>query len=276
MFINLLKSHFREIHLLIMRKIKLLFSLAILLTACLPAFVYAAKIENGEQLVSAMHQRYAGKWYRTLTFVQKNSAYKPDGTIENSIWYEALNAPGRLRIDFDPLEKGDGLLFADGVQYSFKDGKVANNRPLIHSLLVLGFDVYVQPIEKTVSQLKELNFDLSVLREDKWQNKDVYVVGAKTRDDKSPQFWVDRKNLLFVRMIQPVGKNKDHVQEVQFNKYQKVKNGGWVSPEVLMLVDGKRNWLEEYTDIQTNVRLEDALFDSQKWTEADRKYFQKK
>lgn len=254
-----------------MRKFTILF---LLLITAIPAI--AAKISSGEELVTAMHKKYDGKWYKTLTFVQKNSAYKPDGTIENSIWYEAMNAPGKLRIDFDPLEKGDGLLFADAVQYSFKDGKLANSRPLIHSLLVLGFDVYMQPIEKTVSQLKGLNFDLSMLREDTWQDKPVYVVGAKPDDLKSPQFWIDKKNLLFVRMIMPVGKNKDHTQEVQFNKYQTVKNGAWVSPEVVMMIDGKRNWMEEYTDIQTDVPLEATLFDAQKWMAADRKYFQKK
>lgn len=244
-------------------------------TACF-AQVYGASIKNGEELVAAMHKKYAGKWYRTLTFVQKNTAYKPDGKMENSIWYEAMNAPGKLRIDFDPLEKGDGLLFADAVQYNVKDGKVANSRPLIHSLLALGFDVYVQPVEKTVSQLKDLNFDLSVLREDVWQGKPVYVVGAKSGDLKSPQFWIDKKNLLFVRMIEPAGRNKDHTQEVQFNKYQKVKSGGWVAAEVLMLIDGKRNWLEEYTDIQTNVSLNADLFDTTKWMTADRTYFKKK
>lgn len=246
-----------------------------LLVLCLTP-VYAAKITSGEQLVAVMHRKYDGKWYRTLTFVQKNSAYKPDGAIENSVWYEALSAPGKLRIDFDPLEKGDGLLFADATQYIFKDGKVANSRPLIHSLLVLGFDVYTQPVEKTVGQLKDLNFDLSILREDKWQEKDVYVVGAKAGNLTSPQFWIDKKNMLFVRMITPVGKNKDRTQEVQFNKYQKVKSGAWVSPEVLMLIDGKRNWLEEYSDIQTDVPLDAALFDTDKWMTANRKYFQKR
>src|SRR5205085_10231041 len=124
---------------------------------------FAAKIQNGEELIAAMHKKYDGKWYKTLTFVQKNTQYKPDGTTQNSTWYEAMNAPGRLRIDFDPLEKGDGVLFADGQQHSFKDGKLLRSQPLVHPLMVLGFDVYAQPIEKTFSQLKELKIDLSVL-----------------------------------------------------------------------------------------------------------------
>lgn len=143
------------------RNFKVLFLLLILAVP-----ICAAKINNGEQLINAMHKKYAGKWYKTLTFVQKNTEYKPDGTTQNSIWYEAMSAPGKLRIDFDPLDKGDGIMFADATQYSFKDGKLAGSRPTIHPLMVLAFDVYTQPTDKTIAQLKELKIDLSVLRED--------------------------------------------------------------------------------------------------------------
>ena len=252
---------------------KILKLLILLLVTFMPA--YGSKFENGEQLVAAMHKKYDGKWYKTLTFVQKNTAYKPDGTTENSLWYEALSAPGRLRIDFDPLAGGEGIMFVDGQQHTFKDGKLANSRPFIHPLLVLAFDVYTQPVDRTVSQLKELKFDLSQIREDTWKGQPVYVVGAKEGDLKTGQFWVDKKNLLFVRMLQMVGKNKDHVQETQFNKYEKAK-GGWVSTEVLFLVDGKKNWLEEYSDTQANVPLAADLFDTGKWMTTDRKYYIKK
>lgn len=260
------------------KKLFLLFILAATAAAAmiLPAYAAAAKIKNGEELVAAMQKKYAKKWYKTLTFVQKNTQYRPDGTIQNSIWYEAMNTPGKLRIDFDPLDKGNGILFADGQQHNFRDGKLLRSQPLVHSLLVLGFDVYLQPVEKTVSQLKELNIDLSVLREDTWQGQPVYVVGAKQGDLKSPQFWVDKKNLYFVRLIEPAGKDKANTQEVQFNKYQKVKGGGWVSPEVVVFVDGKRVWMEEYSDIQTDVPLDANLFDTQKWMTVDRNYFKKK
>ncbi len=254
-----------------MRNLKLLF---LLLIIAVPA--YASKIKTGEELVAAMHRKYANKWYKTLTFVQKNTQYNPDGTTQNSTWYEALSAPGKLRIDFDPLDSGNGLMFADNSQHSFRAGKLARSQPLVHPLLVLGFDVYTQPVEKTLSQLKELKIDLSVVREDTWEGQPVYVVGAKQGDLRSPQFWVDKKNLYFVRLLQPVGKDNEHLQEVQFNKYQKVKSGGWVSPEVVVIVDGKRVWMEEYSDIQTNVALDANLFDTQKWMTVDRKYFQKK
>lgn len=254
-----------------MRNLKVL-----LLMLTLTFSICAAKIETGEQLVSAMHKKYARKWYKTLTFVQKNTEYKPDGTTHNSVWYEALSAPGKLRIDFDPLESGDGLMFSGGVQHNFKGGKLAGSQPRVHALMVLAFDVYTQPAEKTIDQLKELKMDLSLLREDKWQGRDVYVVGAKAGDLRSAQFWIDKKNLYFVRMLQPAGKNKDRTSETQFNKYVKVKGGGWIAPEVVFLLDGKMNFLEEYTDIQTDVALDPKLFDAASWMTVDRTYYRKK
>lgn len=253
-----------------MRNLKIL-----LLMLLLAAPVFASKITNGEQLVKAMHKKYAGKWYKTLTFVQKNTQYKADGTTQNSIWYEALNAPGKLRVDFDPLDTGNGILFADGMQHSFKDGKLSKSQPLVHPLMVLGFDVYLQPVEKTVGQLKELQIDLSVLHQEKLDGRDVYVVGAEQGDLRTAQFWIDKKNLYFVKLIEPVGKNKERLQEIQFNKYQQVKGGGWVSPEVVFLIDGKIFYMEEYSDIQTNIDLDAKLFDTQNWMTADRTYFKK-
>ncbi len=55
-----------------------------------PARDEAPPPRTGEELIQQMRQRYDGKWYRTLTFVQKTTL--PDGKIE--IWYEALSAPG--------------------------------------------------------------------------------------------------------------------------------------------------------------------------------------
>src|SRR2546425_12293358 len=57
----------------------------------------AASPPSGRDVLKAMHDRYAGKWYRTLTFVQKNTATRPDGSQEHSIWHEYAALPGKLR-----------------------------------------------------------------------------------------------------------------------------------------------------------------------------------
>lgn len=248
--------------------------LLLLMTAIVPA--YAKKIETAEQLVSAMHKKYQGKWYKTLVFAQKTTTFKSDGTTQNGIWFEALSMPGKLRVDYDPLESGGGVIYANGINNTFKDGKLLNSRPVDHALLVLGFDVYFQPVETTLGQIKKMKVDTSVLREDTWQNRDVYVVGAKQDDLRSPQFWIDKKNLYFVRLIQPVGKDGASVQEIEFNKSQKVKGGGWIAPEVVFIVNGKRVFLEDYYGIRTNIELDENLFDPKQWMTVNRNYFQNK
>ena len=248
----------------------------LLLFAVMTAPIWAADIRSGDELIAAMHKKYDGKWYKTLTFKQVTTTYKTDGTSEDAIWYEALTAPGQLRIDFDPVDKGNGILFTGGNLYSFKDGKLAGNRPFVHPLLVLGFDVYIQPVETTIAQIKGMGIDLSVVHQEKWQGNDVYVVGAKLGDLNTPQFWVTKKDLLFVRLLQLGGKDKKIVQETQFNKYVKVKGGGWVSAEVQFFDDGKRRMTEAYSEIQTGMKLDASLYDPEKWMTADRTYFKKK
>jgi len=232
-----------------------------------------AQYKSGDEVLAAMKKRYEGKWYKTLTFEQKTTNYKPDGTSEAHIWYEAFTMPGKLRIDITPLEKGDGVIFADGRIYPFRDGKLGNARDFVHPLLVLGFDVYGQPVEKTAEQLKGLGIDLSVVHEEPWQGSTAIVVGAKQGDLTTPQFWIDKKNLVFTRLIQAAGKDKKSIQETQFNNYQKAKGGGWVSAEVKFFVDGKIATTEEYTNIQTNKALSPDLWNPDKWMTVDKAYY---
>ncbi len=190
----------------------------------------AAKIKTGDDLIAAMQKKYAKSWYKNTTFKQVTTDFEKDGTKKVAVWYEAISIPGRLRIDFDPIKAGNGILFADDKIYTFKEGKLESSRPLIHPLVLLAFDVYFLPVDQTVAKLKQLKFDLSVLREDTWQGRPVYVVGAKAGDLHSPQFWIDKERLYFVRMFRPVGKDGTLTSETQFNKYERL-GGGWISPE---------------------------------------------
>src|SRR5690349_10863139 len=119
---------------------------SIILISCLILFstapTYAAKIKTTEDLIQAMQKKYGKSWYKTATFVQKTTNYEKDGTKKVETWYEALSVPGNLRIDFTPVKDGNGILFTNNQIYSFKSGKVDTNRPFVHPLLILGFDIY--------------------------------------------------------------------------------------------------------------------------------------
>jgi len=225
----------------------------------------ASKIKTTEDLIQAMQKKYGKSWYKTATFVQKTTEYDKDGKSKVSTWYEALSVPGSLRIDFAPVKDGNGILFTNATVYSFKAGKVENSRPFVHPLMVLGFDIYKVTMTEAMSALKGLKFDLSILREDTWQGRAAYVVGARQGDVHSPQFWIDKKELYFVRMLRPAGKDGSQTQETQFNKYQRL-GGGWMAPEVIFMVDGKTLTTEEYSEMRANVALDSKLFDPAFWT----------
>jgi hypothetical protein len=93
----------------------------------------------------------------------------------------------------------------------------------------------------------------------------VYVVGAKTGDGRTRQFWVDKERLVFVRMLEPGQRDTTKVSETQFNDYRKAGDA-WVSAEVLFIVDGKPVWKEQYSDIKTGVTVADQVFDPKQWS----------
>lgn len=228
-------------------------------------------ITTPRELLAAMHARYEGKWYRTLTFVQHNTEHHPDGSVERSVWREWLQAPGKLRIEFQPADSGNGILFANDSIYPFRHDTLGAARPFVHPLLVLGFDVYMQPVERTVAQLQQAPrvFDLSVLSEGTWQGRPVWIVGATTGDLRTRQFWVDKERLVFVRLIEPTPRDTAKIADTRFNKYQPLA-GGWVAPEVEFLVDGQPQFLEEYTQMQANIAIPATFWDARQWQAARR------
>src|SRR5918999_3491495 len=216
--------------------------------------------KNGEELVARMRERYLGKWYRTLTFTQKTTL--PDGKVET--WYEALELPGKLRIDIAPLDSMKTILFRNDSIYQFDQGKLKDSKPLVHPLMVLGFDVYGDPVTKTVQKLKGLKFDLSKIHQTRWQGRPTYVVGAEAGDTTSPQFWIDAERLYFVRSLEPSKKDPSVISDTRFDKYIPL-SGGWLEMEVLFLSNGKQQVKEEYLDPKANVKLDPAIFDPSAW-----------
>lgn len=222
---------------------------------------------NGTQLLAAMHARYAATWYPTLTFTQKSIWYKPDGSEARvQTWHEALQAPGLLRIDMGDAPARDGAIFRHDSTYRFTAGKLAGATAERNLLLVLGFDVYKQPPSHTADVLRAEGIDLGTLHRQTFQGRTVYVVGAAAGDTLSPQFWVDARRLLFVRLIQP-NKARTSVQDVRFNKYVR-KPGGWLADQVQVLSGGKLVYEEDYSDVKVNMKLDPALFDPAAWATA--------
>jgi negative regulator of sigma E activity len=222
-------------------------------------------IDTSEQLLESMKSAHGDTYFENFTFTQKTINKFPDGTEREEIWYESLKVPGALSIRFDPVDSGRGILFVRDSMFAFHDGEIMMVHPMVHPLLLLGFDVYALPVETTKEKLSELNYDLTVMHESTWQDRPAYVVGALAGDDSSKQFWVDKERLVFVRSME-VNPSNGIVMEVQFNKYEKV-DGVWVSPEVLFLRNGDVVTEEHYSDMKMNVEIDPNEFDPARWSD---------
>ena len=240
-----------------MRPILLLLTLTVTLAD-------AQDIRTGDALLRAMHDRYQSSWYQTVTFTQKSTTYKPDGTSSAETWYEAASIPGKLRIDIGPPADGKGYVLVDGEVSIIKDNKVTGTRHSVNMLLVLGFDVNRQDPAKTIEVVKGEGYDLSKLHEDTWEGKPAYVVGADQGDLKSKQFWVAKDTLLFVRVIEPAQGEPGKLDDIRFTNYRPLA-GAWIAAGVEVWSEGKKVFSEDYTDIQANVKLAPGVFDPQQF-----------
>ena len=72
-----------------------------------------------------------------MTFTQKSTTYKQDGTSTAETWYEAALLPGRLRIDIGPASDGKGYIFSGGNLSVIKDNKVVAS---VKSINMMVFD----------------------------------------------------------------------------------------------------------------------------------------
>jgi len=229
--------------------------------------VRANAITSADQLLAGMRDRYAGKWYRNLTFVQTSTFLRPDGTPSRvETWYEAGIIPGRLRIDLGEPSRGNGVVYRGDSVYTFQGGKVVDRRVGRNVLLILGFDVYAQPTQRTMQQLAAEHIDLSLLRTDTLYGKRMYVVGAGPRDSTSAQFWVEADRLLFVRLMQ-TDTARHITSDIRFEKYVQ-HGGGWVAEEVRVLRGGHLAFREVYANVRVDVPLDEDLFVPEKWSAA--------
>jgi hypothetical protein len=212
-----------------------------------------------------MHDRYGGKYLKSMAFLQNNIAYTTTGQEQKSQWYEHIEFPGKLRIAFLPASQKSGMVQVDDRVASFDNGIRVDFRPSVNPLLLLTADVYVAPVATVMRGLDSLGVDQETIRIDKWEGEAVYVVGAKAGDSTSNQMWVDKDHLRLVRFIQR-SKTGDRtiVSDIRVRSYKDIQ-GFEVPTEFLVLRNGRPVWREQYADVRVNEEFPPGTFDQAKW-----------
>jgi len=165
-------------------------------------------------------------------------------------------SPGKLAIKFTSWDSGNGMLFCKDSMYIFSNGEVVKKSERLHDLIVLGLEVNNQSPEKTISQAKQLGYNLNVISKTNIAGNTAWVVG----DTSKLCFWVDAKSLLFLKMRKVAEGN---FREVEFSKYEQI-DGLPVATEILFYNNpGKLEMKEEYFDIRVNCSVNDSVFSPQ-------------
>jgi hypothetical protein len=228
-------------------------------------------ITTADALVTAMRDRYGGRWYSTLTFVTTSAYYRQDGVTvyREETWPESVMMPGRLRIDIGNPSIGNAVIYANDTVYQFTRRRLTSREPGNNPLQLLAFDVYHLPPSRTLEILSSLGYDLSAMYRTTHEGREYYVVGARPADLKRKQFWVEADRLLLWRLIEPWRPPADtaNVREIRFQAY-KQHGGGWVAEEVDYLRNGTRYFFQKYADVRSDVEIDPALFEPRQFTTA--------
>jgi hypothetical protein len=215
----------------------------------------------GESVVKEMYARYRDAWYDTASLTQTTTTYHNDRAPTVETRHEQGMFPGKLRIDVGPPADGHALIMTQGQQYTFEHGTLTGSRPQLSLALVLGFDVYRQAPEITLSQLRRAGIDMSKAHVDVWHGQTVYVVGsANGADIGRQQFWVDADRLLLVRLISDDPWQPGTLVDIRFLNYRSLRHG-LIATKVEAYRNHQLVLQEEYADVKIDLPLEPALFD---------------
>jgi hypothetical protein len=237
---------------------------ATLLTLAAPLAISAqASALPGVAILERMRKTYDGKWYNTLTFIQRTIIERPGAKADTTIWYETVMG-SRLRIDVGSPSSGTGMLYTADTTYVVRAGVLARTVPSGNPFLPLIMGVYLQPVTQTARELGAFGVDVSKATVGSWEGRRVDIVGASsTADTTSAQFWVDDLNLV-VRVLGTL-KGMGNA-DVRIGGYERV-GPAWLGTKVSIIQSG-RTQVEEYSDWKAGVTISPELFDLTKWTTA--------
>jgi hypothetical protein len=223
---------------------------------------------DGTMVLQRMHDAYAGRWYRTLTFTQKTTRRRQDGSDTVETWLESLRyTPERgtqLRIDIGDLASGRGVLYTADSSWRVAKGVVTGARADGNEFLPLIEGVYLQPVAKTVAELAHHDIRVDAAYAATLDGQPSWVVGASSAaDSTSSQFTVDTVRKVVTRMVIGRGAGQPAI-DVRLGGYERVGKG-WLATKVVMTSKGAPLQTEEYSGWKVDVELPASLFDAAQW-----------
>lgn len=227
--------------------------------AILICFIASAMVTppTAKDVIKMMHEKYAGKWYKTFSFNQTTEIYKNDSLVNTQTWNEYIQFPENFRIDFGNAEGGNSVIFRNDSSYLFKNNKLVRANYSPNDILFLLGGMYFYPLDTTIAKMAGFGFDVNKFHEDTWKGKAVYVIGADKNEDSVSQVWFEKGNYNLLRMIKF---EKNRKEEALLEDHVKL-DGGFSETLVKFYINDKLIQVEKYHDLKANIDLDPAIFD---------------
>jgi outer membrane lipoprotein-sorting protein len=225
----------------------------VFLLLCFASFAAFAQYKTGEDLLRAMHKKYAGNYCKTVQFEQKTTRYVDDLVTDTAYWYEWISYPDKFRIDFGTKYGGNCVIFKHDSVYNYKKHQLVKTGHDENDLLLILGGMYFRKFENVIVRLKKQGYDLSKIQSLSLNGQDCFVIGA----EDSHRIWVDKKDLKVIGLKTKL--NEKDWLEIYFDAFQKSCKG-FTETKVTAKKNGKLEQLEEYQNIKTSIVIPDSLF----------------
>jgi len=212
---------------------------------------------NSTTLLQKMYARYHGKWHTNLSFNQTTERYKNDSLVKSQIWYEHILYPDKLRIDFDSLKSGNGIIFRGDSTYVISKNKLTRSMKNENELIFFLGGMYFMPFNEVLAHFKELHYDLTKFHADTWKGKPVYVIGSDKADEKVNQLWIDQDKLFAVRFIKYENGTKE---EGTFENQVALKKA-WSETLCKFYINDHVLQVETYHDVVAGGPIDKTIFE---------------
>jgi hypothetical protein len=212
---------------------------------------------NSTTLLQKMYARYHGKWHNNLAFNQTTERYKNDSLVKSQIWYEHILYPDKLRIDFDSLKSGNGVIFRADSTYVISNNKLTRSIKNENELIFFLGGMYFVPFDQILAHFKALNYDLTKFHTDTWKGKPVYVIGSDKADEKVNQLWIDKEKMVAVRFI----KYENGTKEEGTMENQIALKGAWSETLCKFYINDHILQVETYHDVVAGGPIDKTIFE---------------
>jgi hypothetical protein len=218
---------------------------------------------NGLEVVGAMRRAHPAGSLKSMAFTVTISEPRADTTIERSA-SGIVGLPGRYRLVQQPSSRRSGIVRDRERLAVFEGGKRVGFSSRVDVAQLLAYDVFAQRIDSTIQWLDIARVRLGIARRDRWDGRDVWVVGAAEGDTTSTQFWVDEDRWRVLRVIQRDPRRPNDLLDVRYREFDSVMRVP-VPRQIDIYRNGRHTQTQRVTDIVANPKLPSRAFDVLRW-----------